>query len=253
VCWIVRLQRCACWVHYFIPALRPSVQTHPSLSRLFLVCDFNPQDSSAIHVIPRIQVIQHDPPCSENSNRRVFLLKVSNPTLGTVRLRLAKSNYCGEIDHWDEFSTSPELKPTVTLSGVLVESLQQTFMNVVILANVEINSTDTVELLSAEDSIIELGASANDTPAEVSQWNSSTIPLENLTASAMMIRLVAKSASDAWYELVLPSSGENASNAVPLAVEVDLGNGSWESSLIPTQPNVKDDMVIFDLVLVWKK
>ena len=219
--------------------------------QLLLVCFFNHQDSSAIHIIPRIQVIHHNPPCPENSNRRVFLLKVSNPTLGTVRLRLVKSTYCGEIDHWDEFSTSSEPKPTATMAEVLVDSLQQTFMDV-LLSNLDSNSTDTVELLSAEDSIIELGASANDTPTEVSQWNSSTSPLESPSASAiMMIRLVAKSGSDAWYELVLPSPWTNASNAVPLAVEVDLGNGSWESSLIPTQPDVNDDKASFDLVLVW--
>ena len=198
-------------------------------------------------------MLQHHPPSPENSNQRVFLLKVSNPTLGTVRLRLVKSNYLGEIDHWDEFSTSPELKPTATMAGVLVDTLQQTLLDVALISGLDVvSSIDTMELLSAEDSIIELGASANDTPDDVWQWNGRVkAAAAAATPSAMMMRLVAKSASDAWLELVLPSLLENAANAVPLALEVDLGNGSWESSLIPTQPNVPDDKVTLDLVLAW--
>ena len=108
-------------------------------------------------------MLQHHPPSPENSNQRVFLLKVSNPTLGTVRLRLVKSNYLGEIDHWDEFSTSHELKSTATMAGVLVDTLQQTLLDVALISGLDVvSSTDTMELLSAEDSIIELGASANE-------------------------------------------------------------------------------------------
>lgn len=216
------------------------------------------KDSSAIHVIPRVQVIQHHPPSTETSNKRVFLLKVANPTLGTVRLRMAKSDYQGEVNHWDEFSH--DLKTTTKMPRVLVDTLNQTFMDVQLNADIDLdisNNTDTlVELLSAEDSIIELGARANDTPAEVMQWKPGSAATSSDTAATMMsIRLVAKSASDAWFELVLPVSPENddASNAVPLALQVNLGNGSWESSLIPTQPEKKDDRVTFDLVLAWKK
>ena len=137
------------------------------------------------------------------------------------------------------------------MAGVLVDTLQQTLLDVALISGLDVvSSIDTMELLSAEDSIIELGASANDTPDDVWQWNGRVVGAA-ATPSAMMMRLVAKSASDAWLELVLPSLLENAANAVPLALEVDLGNGSWESSLIPTQPNVPDDKVTLDLVLAW--
>jgi len=207
-----------------------------------------------------VQVIQHHPPTTETSNKRVFLLKVANPTLGTVRLRMTQSDYQGEVNYWDEFSAN--LKTTTNMSRVLVDTLNQTFMDVKLNADLGLDSinTDTVvELLSAEDSIIELGARANDTPAEVMQWNPGKAAASNNDSAMMCIRLVAKSASDAWFELVLPSvmmspenDGENASNAVALALQVDLGNGSWESSLIPTQPENKDDKVTFDLVIAWK-
>ena len=110
------------------------------------------------------------------------------------------------------------------MAGVLVDTLQQTLLDVALISGLDVvSSIDTMELLSAEDSIIELGASANDTPDDVWQWNGRVKAAAAATPSAMMMRLVAKSASDAWLELVLPSLLENAANAVPLALEVDLG------------------------------
>jgi len=131
------------------------------------------------------------------------------------------------------------------MNGLLVDTMNHTFLDVKLSTEVSFSTTDKVELLSAEDSIIELGASARETPTEVLQWDPAATATNDHS-----LRLVAKTASDAWFELVAPDV--SSSNAIPLALQVDLGNGSWESSLIPTKPEAgESDNVTFDLVLAW--
>lgn len=129
-------------------------------------------------------------------------------------------------------------------------------------------TTETVELLSAEDSIIELGGRARSKPEPVIQWKkniqsssaSSSLPPQNDGG----LRLVAKSASDAWFEVVVvkqqqqqqeeeAAATSERATAIPLAMQVDLGNGSWESSLVPVAEGKEEqqDSVTFDLLLAW--
>jgi len=212
-------------------------------------------------VIPRVQVVQHyhQPPDAEKDpTKHIFLIHVANPTLGTVRLRITKSTYRGEVDHWNEMMNTEELEETkktnTAMAGVLVDTLQQTILDLELNLDLtkSLTATDTVELKSAEDSIIELGAQSRETPVAVLEWD----PARAATSSAVSaIQLVAQSASDAWFELVLrqpPESNSGPFNAVPLAMEVDLGGGSWESSLIPVEEvNEGNDKVTLDIVLAW--
>lgn len=227
------------------------------------------QDSSAIHVIPRVHVARHHTALVTNDedktlcNKHAFLIKVANPTLGTVRLRFVESNYVGEMDYWnDDGRQVAGTTATQLFTNLLVDTLTQTACRVKLKPDLAstLGSTKTVELLSAEDSIIELGVNARDTPEPVLNWDPDAI-VENLDSDSGAVvsssmRVVAQSASDAWFELVVreiiegPSSPAKAT-AIPLAVEVDLGNGSWESSLIPVKEGVGNDKVTFDLVLVW--
>jgi hypothetical protein len=59
-----------------------------------------------------------------------------------------------------------------------------------------------------------------------------------------MIRLVDQSTSDAWFDFVTTTTADHQSSsrrssepplrtAFPIALQMDLGSGSWESSLIP--------------------
>ena len=64
----------------------------------------------------------------------------------------------------------------------------------------------------------------------------------------------------AWFELVIMEEQPTSDGvycAIPLAMQIEVGNGSWESSLV--QPDSKgesgdatNDIVIFNLLLVWE-
>jgi hypothetical protein len=190
---------------------------------------------------------------------QVFLLKVSNPTLGSVRLRFSKSAYGGEKEYWNDTAGQSSTNGSTTLfAGLLVDTLEQRFVQAELkpaLMN-GLETTETVELLSAEDSIIELRGKTLRTPELVMNWDPELVlkRVDAAEGSVPFIRLVAQSAADAWFEVVVLEAQADVSmaSAVPLALEVDLGHGSWESSLIPTK-DVAKDMVVFDLVLVWQE
>lgn len=230
---------------------------------LFVFC--KTQDSSAIHVIPRVSIVRQYQ--SGGNNNVFFLLKISNPTLSAVRLRLTKSTYQGESHVWsedyddDDVTLGAKTMKTTLFSGLLVDTLTQTYVDVELKPNwtETLVTSETVELLSAEDSIIELGGRARSTPEEVDKWNPALEKGDEAQRPAGL-RLVAKSASDAWFELIVDVAEEIASidttakkkaSAIPLALQVDLGNGSWESSLVPVAEGKENDSVTFDLVLAW--
>lgn len=198
------------------------------------------QDSSAIQVVPHIRVIKS----VKVDSRSCLLLKVTNPTLSSVRLRFAASSYVGEID-WDNANAK-----TLILPDLLVDSLTQKKVTAEVRPDIlnDFQSTSFVELLPAEDSVIELGGKMIAIPKEVLAWEPAHV---DDTAKDRM-RLIAQSASIAWFELYIPSYEGRTVTAVPLALEIEVGNGSWESSLI--QPRVisdsKADKVTLDLVLV---
>ena len=271
------------------------------------------KDSSAIHVIPSVTVVRcvtttwddsagaaatcpH--PSAEGvvgesvaprSRRRVVvLLKVTNPTLGSLRLRFAASPYVGEPD-WDAFNgdgivPSADSDPnqfTDSLPGLLVHTFTQTHWDVEYDSGVlrDLPTSETVELHSSEDSIIEMGGhKARQTPAEVVNWVPPAAAAtgqddDDDDGTKPVLRLVTQRASSAWFELafVEPArfceaqtaargrthSPDGLAWAVSLRLEVEVGPGSWETSLI--QPLTTGgsgtstvDRVPFDLVLAYQ-
>lgn len=224
----------------------------------------NEQDSSAIHVIPRVRVVQSHAFCFRAQDsapewtRVVFLLKVSNPTLGNVRLRFSESSYSGEVDYWNNGEKSSD---SPFFSRLLVDSLSRTIVHAAFRPNLvdSMARSETVDLLSAEDSIIELGGKALRTPAQVLNWSpDNSVDAKDAVGyapkDAPSMRLIATNAADAWFELSIRDTSSYSvltTCTVPLALEVDLGNGSWESSLIPVTENVASDKAVFDIVLAW--
>lgn len=172
-----------------------------------------------------------------------MLLKVGNPTVGNVRLRLGPSSYHGEPD-WDEPETATRFLP-----DVFVDTLMQTKMSVNLLPDIlkDLAPTVTVDISSAEETMIELGGRAHRTPETVARWT----PSPSLSASS--ISLLTQELCHAWFELCIAADVEferGAAPAVAFSLQIDVGSGSWESSLV--QPVSKDgsDFVVFDLVLV---
>lgn len=119
--------------------------------------------------------------------------------------------------------------------------------------------TESCQLDPAEDSFLEIGKSSNDVPDEVAKWDASDILFESKVSSESpaSLRLVAQRKSAAWFELVLmePPTRPNIHCAVPLALQIHVGDGSWESSLIQSHRLEGDsaDLVSFDLVIIWEK
>ena len=215
---------------------------------LFLIL----KDSSAIHVMPRIGVLKH----GTKSSYRVFLIKVTNPTLGPVRLRFATSSYQGEKD-WED-----NTKRNFLISDLLVDDIFQVHMNLELRTELstKMRQTESVELQSAEDSFIELGGKSTEVPDRVKNWELGDFDTTKSSEGSMEseMRLVASSASTAYFELALanaagPATKENHAVAVPLTLQLETGNGSWESSLIQkvTKGDNEADWVSFDLVITW--
>lgn len=262
------------------------------------------KDCSAIAIIPRVDIIEHYQYYSESSTTEqkkvvIILLRVSNPTLGTVRLRLGPSHYEGEPALFPEINGS--VSKSEDLQDLVVDTIRYSLTPTIVHAKLQtetfamIHCSETVELLSAEDCIIELGAvRARETPKQVVEWRDDhrRIVGDNIKKTSPSIRLIAHSSSDAWFEIMgtddnimnsnrVSGDGTNPSEsdlpretssnttaaatkadgiipspcvALPLSLQVELGNGSWESSLIPPSTNTTNDdnkdHVTFDLVLV---
>lgn len=194
--------------------------------------------------MPRVRIMNYD----KTPERSAFLIKCTNPTLGRIRMRFAASHYKGEYD-WDDPDNGPR-QPI--LNQVLVDELRQEHLDLELNTTLlsDLATTETIELLSSEDSFIEFGGKAREIPAEVRDWTPS-VSDEKVDKSTM--RVVSASSSTAWFELITVGEMEAVTErkhlpAIPLAIEVEVGNGSWESSLI-AQEKSDGDFVAFDLVL----
>lgn len=181
------------------------------------------KDSSAIAVVPRVRVLAR-----HSTTNSAILFRVTNPTLGVVRLRFLGSSYAMQHD------------------DVLVDSLTQQRLPTVATLASSVPATETVELQSAEDSILELGGASAQrprVPAAVAQWN----PTSDTTTVGL--RLLAQQSAAAWFAWVL-SPSDSSTNAVSLTMQIEVGNGSWESSLI--RPQGENDVVDLDLIFAWE-
>jgi hypothetical protein len=215
-----------------------------------------------VHVIPRVKVVKHA--ALAETDKQAFLLKVTNPTLGTIRLRFSPSTYQGE--QLTE-TTAADENTTPFLSDLLVDTFTDEHSHVEINCNAfaSLEPTQEVELLSAEDSFIEFGGKSKEVPYEVLKWDPNQVEAAAAAASNgnAVMRLVAQGASTAWFELVAPiiptpSSSTNdtiTSPAVALALQIEVGNGSWQSSLVQPKPQEGDakDWVTFDLLITWNR
>jgi hypothetical protein len=238
---------------------------------IFVACFhlYSIQDSSAVHVIPRVRVVKQA--ALVEKDKRVFLLKVTNPTLGTIRLRFSPSTYQGEQLTTDTTTETADKKTTPFLSDLLVDTFTDEHSHVEFNCNAfeSLEPTQEVELLSAEDSFIEFGGKSKEVPYEVLRWDPTQVEAAAAASNDnAVMRLVAQSASTAWFELVAPatptpsSSANDATStvsvvspAVALALQIEVGNGSWQSSLVQPKQQEGDakDWVTFDLLITWNR
>ena len=204
--------------------------------------------------MPQVQVVRH----ASDGTKHAILLKVSNPTLGAISLRLQSSSYAGE-PVWG--SKTDEHNPN--LDDLLVDVLSNTTIKAKLVTDPvqQLQASDMCQLEPAEDTFLELGKSYEE-PDEVSKWDVTSVlassTVTGYSSSASTLRLLAQKSAAAWFELVVAevasSAGGTAYTAIPLALQIKVGDGSWESSLIQPEP-VKEgeehDMVAFDIVIAW--
>ena len=192
-----------------------------------------------------------------DGSRHAFLMKISNPTLGIVRLRLTPSDYTGE-SLWDS-----RTETTSYMKNLVVDPLKNNSIDVQLDTEVAkaIDVSDLCELEPAEDSFLELGSkTSNNVPEAVSSWEAGDVLCDSKVSKELpaTLRKLGQNKSVAWFELiVLESTTVNGvHSAVPITMELQVGDGSWESSLVQPQNdgshNFKD-FVAFDLVIIWDK
>ena len=206
------------------------------------------KDSSAIQVLPRVRCIID----ASDGIRHAFLIKVSNPTLGVVRLRMAASSYSGERTWENASRTSPFLE------NIFVNPLTKKTIDAKLDTHISkrINTTELCELEAAEDSFF--SNDSNGVPEVVCNWDASDSLLASKVSeeNPVTLRKIGQKKSMVWFELILiEPPTKSYYSGLPLAMEIQVGDGSWESSLVQSETNdTKDckDFVSFDLVLVWE-
>jgi hypothetical protein len=170
-------------------------------------------------------------------------------------MRLAASLYAGEPG-WDETeSVSGQLQ------NVLVDPFTDQHINAQIMPQAvrSLGPTEICELEPAEDSFLELGKVADEVPEAVAKWDAGDVLYDSKVSPdgpGASLRLITSKNSMAWFELVVleGSVAKGMDSAVPLSMEIEVGNGSWDSSLINPEQKEQDekDMVSFDLVIAWE-
>ncbi len=207
-----------------------------------------------------------------------FRLLLSQSTTSDI------SKYSDDVSHWNDNESDVDVNTTTpTFRNVLLDPLLRTTteeLHVLLFGSNLSASTETptIELQSMEDSILLDYASTspaahstsantrNALPGAINEWGLDQTDHQNILSdknnhynrSDNQLRFVAQNASTAWYELsvVEPmiqhhlSTGATSSYGIPMILEIDLGNGSWESSLIPVEQ--ENDTVRLDLVLVFR-
>ena len=121
-----------------------------------------------------------------------------------------------------------------------------------------IDSTELCELEPAEDSFLELGnKSSNNVPEAVANWEGGDVLLDSKVSkeNPAILRQLGQKKSVAWFELVVLEStiDRGVHSAVPITMELQVGDGSWESSLVQPRDGGNPDFVSFDLVVIWEK
>jgi hypothetical protein len=194
-----------------------------------------------VHSMPQVRVAQ----TKELDGGHVLLLKISNPTIGDVRLRFTASSYQGEPDF-----DNAEHKTSTRLANIIVDPLTQEHVSADLHTEQlkDLQPTPTIVLHSDEESIMDFGNRARQLPDFVRNWNPKPV-------SDTSLIFIGQSSSTAWLELSLKETGNTESNsnmALPLALQIEVGDGSWETSLIPVDPLGDDttNTVSFDLVIV---
>jgi len=209
------------------------------------------KDSSAIHTIPRVSI--HTYGFDQTSGRYALLLKVKNPTISMVRLRLKT------------MITQPA-KAFQQFSNLLLDSISMKTVNATMIPPTEKkgnNQMKYIELEPYEDIFLGFGKGGlSQFPSAVDEWDASkcisSYLIDKEESSQSLCMLVAQDKDSAWIQYIVSQQqqqnvkDQNIFMATPLILDVDIGEGSWESSLIQSEADGEMDHVDLHLLPVWK-
>ena len=124
-----------------------------------------------------------------------------------------------------------------------------------------ITPSDWIELDSAEDLLLDIGKRQEEDPQAVRSWD--FVPLLDALDSDSLpkLKIVASRGDTSWIEMILPQSVVRGSDiekatsnfvAVPLSMQIEVGNGSWDASLIKRRdiPQQEKDLVQIGFVVL---
>ena len=214
------------------------------------------KDSSAVHVVPRVQICRSgtDPA----TGKVAALLKVKNPTMSMIRLRFSSPSYPDD----GVFIDKKELE------NILIDPFMETAIARAELCSSSslssITASDWIELESAEDLLLDIGKQYEEDPQVVKSWEAVPILDALHNNSLPRFNVVASRRDTSWVEMILPDAvatgidGEeyhtkNNHLAIPLSIQIEVGNGSWEASLIKRKDVSEEsqkDLVDLDLVVL---
>lgn len=191
------------------------------------------KDSSAIHSIPRIQIKRQK--YNSSTNQYALLFQVKNPTLGPIRLQI-HSNF----DESVAFPSSCDVVlDSMTLKKEVVNIIPPT------------PSVDK-ELFTLEASEVMRKDSNGD---RNDAWSKDDLNW----STASTCKLIGVNNDVAWVQLITKGPEEKTSDGnfigTPLLLEIEVGEDSWESSLIHANEMMdgEKDFVPFTILPVWKK
>ncbi|KAL3777637.1 hypothetical protein ACHAWO_012526 [Cyclotella atomus] len=200
------------------------------------------KDSSAVNSVPRIQICSYGK--DSTGLKYAVLMKVRNPTLSMIRLRFSPPSLKGSSENC--FINERELE------NIPIEPFSQKFVNAHAISASCIDSltpTDWVELENAEDMFLDMGTGHMEDPPNVRNWKASAVLDAVSDGIGSTLRIVASQKDTAWVEMLAlaESSLKQASAgkshlAIPFGMQIEVGNGSWEASLIKKQDLPKGEM-----------
>ena len=149
------------------------------------------------------------------------------------------------------------------MRNILLDTFQRTYVTAAVLKGKDNRTyfdgnTDTVELEATEDAFLELGKDfQSEAPEQVKSWDATSVLSSSTTGNE--VKLVAQQKDAAWFEFVLndveSASEQNVGPYVAttrIGLQLQIGDGSWETSLI--EPILKEgqDFALFQVIFVWK-
>ena len=239
--------------------------------------------------------VVHDFDENDNDNGRfALLLRVTNPTLTPVNLRFnliaSRQQQQQQQEQEQEQPPSSFLKNLLMdhihktyVDAILLPHATSPLSDSTINTNINTTTTTTTEMMTlepVEDAFLELGKGRIQTPKEVDEWNGMQVlqswksDVNDNDKSQIQVKRVASDKDVAWIEFLVQDTNTNTTDrttdqnqkkdtstskimyrAAYMTMEVEVGNGSWESSLIKRNKHIPEeemDLVPFQLVLVWK-